>query len=234
MAVYSSRLFAALEPFSPDRQMVNRLGLLDVAISEFRMADLVRLGEDFELRHRAKAPVAGRDGRASPLIDPRAMVGALFIAEGQTVAPAHVSGALQRRRCDSSGANRGHRFRHRWRKVEAVLTANPDNPRLHCDHAVIMTNIWAPVLGDKLGVPIPLMGYEHQYLRTGPLPELNRFDPSVPEDEIVYPSVRELDTYIYFRQHWNTFGVGSYRRAAPGPCDRGGEQRDPPVHPGRL
>ena len=43
MAVYSSRLFAALEPFSPDRQMVNRLGLLDVAISEFHMADLVRL-----------------------------------------------------------------------------------------------------------------------------------------------------------------------------------------------
>ena len=155
------------------------------------------------------------------------MVGALFIAEGQTVAPAHVSGALQRRRCDSSGANRGHRFRHRWRKVEAVLTANPDNPRLHCDHAVIMTNIWAPVLGDKLGVPIPLMGYEHQYLRTGPLPELNRFDPSVPEDEIVYPSVRELDTYIYFRQHWNTFGVGSYRRAAPVPATAVGNA----IHP---
>ena len=78
---------------------------------------------------------------------------------------------------------------------------------------MIATNIWAPLLGDRLGVPIPLMGYEHQYIVSGPLPELDRFDPSKPEDEIIYPSVRELDTYLYFRQEWNTFGIGSYHHA---------------------
>ena len=57
------------------------------------------------------------------------------------------------------------------------------------------------------------MGYEHQYIVSGPLPELDRFDPSKPGDEIVYPSVRELDTYLYFRQEWNAFGIGSYHHA---------------------
>ena len=33
LAVYSSRLYAALEPFSQDRKMVNRFGTLEVAIS---------------------------------------------------------------------------------------------------------------------------------------------------------------------------------------------------------
>src|SRR5687768_16935479 len=43
MAIYSSRLYATLEPYSPKRMMVNRFGTLEVAISDDRMDDLIRL-----------------------------------------------------------------------------------------------------------------------------------------------------------------------------------------------
>ena len=162
------------------------------------------------------------------------------MAEGEVIAGAHVSGAMQR---DAAalvpnwlvlGDTEATDIDVQAGRVRAVMTSNPDHPRLDCDYVVIATNIWAPLLGDRLGVPIPLMGYEHQYLVSGPLPELDRFDPTNPEDEIIYPSVRELDSYLYFRQHWNTFGIGSYRHAPrPVPAHQVG-RRDPPVHPQRL
>jgi glycine cleavage system aminomethyltransferase T/glycine/D-amino acid oxidase-like deaminating enzyme len=222
LAVYSSRLYATLEPFSPDRRMVNQLGILDVAISGRRMADLVRLhGESISFETGAKLLTPAETAEIHPLINPEAMVGSIFMTEGQTVAPAHISGAMQR---DAGVKVLGHAevtdLDIDGGRVRAVITNHPDHTRIECDHAVIATNIWAPLLGERLGVPIPLMGYEHQYLRTGPLPELERFDPSQPDEEIVYPSVRELDTYIYFRQHWNSFGVGSYRHA-PRPVPAG-------------
>ena len=163
------------------------------------------------------------------------------MAEGEVVAGAHVSGAMQRdaaalaRTGRCSGNTEAIDIDVAGGRVRAVMTSNPDHPRLDCDYVVIATNIWAPLLGDRLGVPIPLMGYEHQYLVSGPLPELDRFDPANPDDEIVYPSVRELDTYLYFRQHWNAVRD---RELSPRPPTGVGrtrwEQRDPPVHPQRL
>ena len=71
MAIYSSRLYASLEPYSPNRRMVNRLGTLEVAISSDRMADLVRLhGESLELRHRAEILTPARAAEVLPYLDP--------------------------------------------------------------------------------------------------------------------------------------------------------------------
>jgi heterotetrameric sarcosine oxidase gamma subunit len=154
-----------------------------------------------------------------PFLDPAAMVGGLFVEEGEVVAGAHVSGALQR---DASvlaatwtvlANTHASDIDVQGGRVRAVMTSNPEHFRIDCEFVVIATNIWAPILGERLGVPIPLLGYEHQYVVSHPVPELEQFDPARPEDEIVYPSIRELDTYLYFRQHWNAFGIGSYRHA---------------------
>ncbi len=220
LAVYSSRLYASLEPFSPSRKMVNRLGILEVAISKDRMADLVRLhGESISFGTQSEILTPAQATEVLPFLDPSAMVGGLLVGEGEIVAGAHVSGAFQRDAATlaSNWAVLGNTevtdIDVQAGRLRGVMTTNPDDPRIDCEYVVIATNIWAPILGDRLGVPIPLMGYEHQYVVSGPLPELERFDPSNPEDEIVFPSVRELDTYLYFRQHWNAFGIGSYRHA---------------------
>lgn len=215
MAVYSSRLYASLDPYSSDRNMVNNLGTLDVAISPERMADLVRLhGESISFGTKADLLSPEEAVAILPYMDPSALVGGLFVHEGEIVVGAHVSGAFQR---DAGVKVLGHTavidLEFNAGRVAAVLTDHPGVGRIECDQVLICTNIWAPLLGDQLGVPIPLMGYEHQYLISGPIADLGRFDPDKKDDEIIYPSVRELDTYLYFRQHWNAFGIGSYHHA---------------------
>ncbi|HKX75676.1 MAG TPA: FAD-dependent oxidoreductase [Acidimicrobiia bacterium] len=215
MAVYSSRLYRTLAPYDEKRKMVNPVGTLEVAISPQRMADLVRLqGESIAFGTESILLSPEQACQRLPYLDPRAFVGALFVEEGLIVAGAHVSGAFQR---DAGGAVTviGHteveRLEIEGGRLRGVVTANPDLPRIECDEVLIATNIWAPLWGEQIDTPIPLLGYEHQYLVSPPLSDLSQFDPKRPEDEIVYPSVRELDTYIYFRQHWNSYGVGSYR-----------------------
>ena len=43
--------------------------------------------------------------------------------------------------------------------VTAVLTDNPKMPRIECEHIVLATNIWGPILGDKLGIKLPLLAF---------------------------------------------------------------------------
>lgn len=215
MGVYSSRLYASLDAYSSNRNMVNKVGTLEVAISPERMADLVRLhGESISFGTRSDLLTPDEAVAVLPYMDPSTIVGALLVEEGEVVAGAHASGAMQR---DAGilvlGNTTVTNLDFAAGRVVAVLTDHPEMSRIECEEVLICTNIWAPLLGDSLGVPIPLMGYEHQYLISGPLRELAIFDPANRDDEIVYPSVRELDAYLYFRQHWNAFGIGSYRHA---------------------
>ncbi|MGQ0849137.1 MAG: GcvT family protein [Actinomycetota bacterium] len=213
MAVYSSRLYAALTPYSPARQMVNRVGTLEVAVTPERMTDLVRLhGESISFGTHSDLLSPAEAAEILPHLDAKRMVGALLVREGEVVAASHVSGALQR---DSGVKVLGHTtvvdIDVEGGRVRGVVTDHPEIGDIRCEEVLICTNIWAPLLGDRLSMPVPLTAYEHQYLISGPLPELSGFDPKLAEDEIVYPSVRELDGYLYFRQHWNSLGTGSYR-----------------------
>ena len=57
-----------------------------------------------------------------------------------------------------------------------------------------------------VGVPIPLSPMQHLYARTKPLPEL-----AGRTEEISEPFVRHQDRAMYFRQHGEAYGMGSYR-----------------------
>lgn len=216
MAMYGTRLYSSLEPFRPDRVTCHRVGTLEIAITEPRWADLLRLhgeAKSFGVETELLTP-EGAIGKF-PLLDPAALVGALFVADSQIVTPSHVAGALQR---DAAATGRARIAGHtrvvdievEGGRVRAVHTDNPELARIECEHVLLCTNIWGPELGDRVGVAVPLLGFEHQYLITPPLAELAGFDPSNPDDEIVYPSSRELDSALYFRQTWDSLGVGSY------------------------
>jgi glycine cleavage system aminomethyltransferase T/glycine/D-amino acid oxidase-like deaminating enzyme len=216
MAQYSTKLLAGLAPYREDRKMYNPVGTLEVAVSQPRMEDLVRLnGEAKGFGVTSHLLTPDESVERLPYMDASAFVGALLVPDGAIVAPPDVNGALQR----DAAATGGVRFVGNTTvtdiaveggTVVAVLTDNPEAARIECEQVLICTNIWGPLLGERTGVPIPLTPHEHQYMISHPLAELASFDPANPADEIVYPSVRELDTAIYFRQSWNAFGVGSY------------------------
>src|SRR3970282_530083 len=82
-------------------------------------------------------------------------------------------------------------------RVQAVVT---DRERINTGHVLLCTNIWAPVLGDQVGLKIPLVAVEHQYLISEPLAEL-----AGETREIVHPILRHQDCSIYFRQHADAY-----------------------------
>jgi glycine/D-amino acid oxidase-like deaminating enzyme len=86
--------------------------------------------------------------------------------------------------------------------VETVVTSEG---RISVDDVVIAGNIWAPLLGDMVGVDIPLVPCAHQYAVTDSVPELDGWDHDVEQ-----PWVRHQDQAMYFRQHGDGYGIGNY------------------------
>ncbi len=225
MALYGAGRFSSLADYADDRITVNEVGTVDVAVTERRMRDLIRLaGEAKSFGAEAHLLDATETAERVPMLDPSAMEGSIFVPAGQLVASPHLNGAIQR----EAARNGAVEFRGGVEvvdlevtngRVSAVLTDDPEQPRIEAETVVLCTNIWGPVLADRVGVPLPLQAYEHQYVVTGPLPEMGGFDPAEPSHEATFPSVRDLDSALYFRQHWNRYGIGSYlhtpRRVSP-------------------
>lgn len=219
MAQYSSNLFGHLEPYTADQRTYHPVGGLEVAISEARWQDLKRLqgaAQSFGAEAHLLTPAEAKE--KIPFLNEEAFVGALFAPKGAIVKGWHVSAALAREAAVLGGAQflphtavTDIEVAHG--RVVAVHTANPAQPRITCDHVLLCTNIWGPVLGEKLGLQLPLMAFEHQYVITKPLPELATYAPTDPTAEVNFPTMRELDSTSYYRKHWNAYGMGSYWHA---------------------
>lgn len=87
-------------------------------------------------------------------------------------------------------------------RVKAVKT---NQGEIQCEYVVCAAGLWGPVVGQMVGVPIPQTPCEHLYVRTTPLAEL-----ADARDELETPIVRWQDHDLYFRQHRNAYGGGSY------------------------
>jgi glycine cleavage system aminomethyltransferase T/glycine/D-amino acid oxidase-like deaminating enzyme len=219
MAQYGSNLYRSLQPYAPyHRKTYNWVGGLDLAINQRRWDDFKRLHAEGKSFHAETELLSAEEATAKhPLLNPKAFVGAIFVKNSALVSGAAVSGALQRDaaalaegRVQVLGFTEVTDVEVKRGRVAAVLTQNPAAPRIDCEYVVLATNIWGPVLGDKLGVPIPLLAYQHQYAITKPLPELQGFDPAQLADEVIYPTVREVESQFYLRQHHQQMGIGNY------------------------
>jgi glycine cleavage system aminomethyltransferase T/glycine/D-amino acid oxidase-like deaminating enzyme len=217
MGSYTSELITSLDHFSPDRNTWNKVGQLEVAATDARMQDLTRLrGAARAVGHDSELLSPAETVERLPLLAEDQIAGSLFVPHGLIVRGADVSGALARDAmatgsveflADTEVTN----VELKDGTVVAVLTNDPASPRIECEQVLLATNIWAPVLAEKLGFALPLMAFEHQYVVSRPLGELAAFDGRDKDNEVRYPLVRELDSSMYYRQHWDGFGIGSYR-----------------------
>lgn len=87
-------------------------------------------------------------------------------------------------------------------EVSAVVT---DRGRIECEELLVATNIWGPLFGEMVDFDVPLVPCAHQYLVSEPLEEL-----AGAEAELEEPILRHQDYALYFRQHRDAYGVGSY------------------------
>jgi len=138
-----------------------------------------------------------------PLIDPARIVGGLHTptdgvakAMGGAEAMAREAGFAAFGDCEVVGfeLERG-----------AIRAVNTTRGSIRTDTVVLAAGIWGPKVARLAGVELPLTPVQHQYAVTDPLPELDG-----EEREVVHPILRHQDHDLYFRQHADAYGIGSY------------------------
>ncbi len=87
-------------------------------------------------------------------------------------------------------------------RVAAVVT---NRGRIETEYVVIACGVWSPRIAAMAGATIPLTPAVHQMADVGPIDILQQTG-----NEIGYPIVRDMDTFMYERQSAGSMEVGSY------------------------
>ncbi len=90
--------------------------------------------------------------------------------------------------------------------ITAVVT---DRGTIETEYVVICCGVWSPRIAKMAGATIPLTPAVHQMITVGPIEQLEGT-----VGEIVYPIIRDMDTFCYERQHGSDMEVGSYAHRA--------------------
>ncbi len=86
--------------------------------------------------------------------------------------------------------------------VRAVVTSEG---RIVAEHVVIACGVWSPRIAEMAGANIPLTPAVHQMADVGPIDVLVESG-----EEVAFPIVRDMDTFMYERQSAGSMEVGSY------------------------
>jgi glycine cleavage system aminomethyltransferase T/glycine/D-amino acid oxidase-like deaminating enzyme len=207
-ATYTVEKFGALEV--DGEPCFDAVGGLELATAEERWAELHRrAGYAASWGIRGELVSAARCKELWPLLDESRVLGG-FHTPDDGLARAVLACRAQRERAESRGA----RFLERHTvtgieradgRVTAVVT---DRGVFPADHVVSAAGFWGPVIGRMAGVDVPLLPLAHQYAKTRPLPELAGADDE--RSEASRPILRFQDRDLYFREHADRIGIGSY------------------------
>lgn len=208
-AKYTVNLLQGLD--SPDKRVWYDVGGIEVAYTPERMAELHRRrgwATAYGLESHILSPAEVKE--KIPLLDDQVILGGYYVpTDGDTRAVHAVEKMAEAAKADRAVTFYGDvpvldiDFETHKGHVTGVVTPKG---KIETEQVVLCTNIWAPVLADKVGVAVPLLACEHQYAVTTPLPELEGA-----QDELEHPILRHQDHAMYFRQHRDAYGIGSYQ-----------------------
>jgi dimethylglycine dehydrogenase len=147
-----------------------------------------------------------------PLCNTDGLVGALYHPHDGHIAPADVTQAM------AIGARNGGAEINRHTEVIGieqkkngewlVRTAKGD---ITCEHVVSAVGAWARQVGVMVGLDVPVISVEHQYIVTDEIPELvERHKAGLPEMAVL----RESDASYYLREERQGLILGPYEKGA--------------------
>ena len=184
------------------------VGTLEVARTSERLAELQRrLNFATAWGWRGRMVDADECARLWPVIDPSGLVGG-YATDGEGLAVALRAVEAQARNAIANGA----RFtgdvevtgiEHRDGRVTGVVTADGVVP---ADVVICCAGVWGPAVASMVGLTLPMLAFEHQYAITSPVPELAENA----DNEATMPIVRHHDAGLYFRDHGDRVGIGSF------------------------
>ena len=188
----------------------NPVGGLEVATTPERLAEVERrLGWLRGSGVGAEVLSPAECVAKHPLLDVEQVLGGLYVpTDGLAKAPRAVTALIRR----ASAA--GVRFRGGVRvlgveqaggRVTGVTTTEGLVP---ADVVVSAAGFWGPAIGAMVGMRVPLLPLAHQYARTGQVEELVGRNSEAQEAGL--PILRHQDKDLYYREHGDRLGIGSY------------------------
>jgi dimethylglycine dehydrogenase len=211
---YSVDLYKSLEAETGQAVGFHPTGNLRLATNRDRMDEYHKycgtantIGVPFEIVTPARVK------ELWPLCNTEGLVGALYHPQDGHVAPADVTMALAK-----GARTRGGEI-YRQTKVTGIRRlpggeweVQTDQGSIACEHVVTATGSWARQTAAMVGLDIPVVAVEHQYLVTEPAPELEqRKAQNLPELAVL----RESDASYYMREERQGFILGPYEKGAP-------------------
>ena len=206
LARYTVQLYSRFE--SNGRPCFYPVGGMEVAQTEARWEDLKRklgFAKSWGLEAALLTPEEAK--AKNPLLDAGRIYGAYFVPSDGIAKAVWVAEAMARAAEANGAVFYGNTtvtgIEVANGRVQAVVT---DQGTITTGMVLVCAGIWGPRLGRMVGLTIPLIPVEHQYVKTTPLPEL-----AGETREVVHPILRHQDRSMYFRQHADHYGIGSYQ-----------------------
>ncbi|MFI6099137.1 FAD-dependent oxidoreductase [Lentzea sp. NPDC051213] len=183
----------------------DQIGGLEIATTPARLADLTRR-HGWATSWGVPSRLIGPDevARLHPLLDPEPILGGFLIPSDGLARPVAAAEVQARR-----AVGRGARFEF-GQKVVAVETAGDrvtgvrtETDTYPADIVVSCAGMWGPVLGEMVGLTVPLVPMAHQYAFTGKV--------GVGAEALArQPILRHQEADLYFRAHGEALGIGAY------------------------
>ncbi len=211
---YSVNLYNQLEEETGQPVGFSRVGNLRLAMNDDRM--------DEYYQYAATARTIGVDvrfltpaeiGNLWPLCNTDGLVGGIFHPEDGYIQPADLTQALAKG-ARARGANiyRNTAVLNIEQASSGGWVVETEKGSITCDHVISATGNYARKTGAMVGLDIPVIPVEHQYLVTEPHPALQqRKQDGLPELGVL----RESDGSWYLREENNGFILGPYEKGAP-------------------
>jgi glycine cleavage system aminomethyltransferase T/glycine/D-amino acid oxidase-like deaminating enzyme len=224
LASYSVKRYSELE--LDGRPCFYPVGGLEVAATLERWKDLKRrhgLATSWDVESALLSPEECVE--KSPLLDPGKVYGGFYVPSDGLAKGVRISEAMAReaqaRGAKFYGETEVTRIEGKNGRVRAVETSRG---RIETENILSCAGMWGPRIGRMAGAFVPLLTpMQHQYAWTTPVSGLKPV--SEESDHVI---LRHQDHSMYFRQHGERYGVGSYRhRSMPVSPDEIPRKREP-------
>lgn len=202
MLKYSIELYSRLEEETGQHTGWSEVGGLRIASSKDRMEELRRLAamaKTFGLPMELISPEEACD--LFPVMEKKGIVGAAHLPTDGQIDPSGVTYALAKGAKDRGATiyteTRVTGIKLKNGAVNEVLT---EKGNIQTEIVVNAAGIWAPEIGKMVGVSIPIIPMEHQYLITKPIKGVRKG----------MPTMRDPDLLVYFREEVGGLVMGGY------------------------
>lgn len=196
----------------------NQVGGLEVATTPERLADLHRKhGWATSWGIEGRIVSAEECAELHPLINKDRVLGGLFVETDGLAKASRVVVALARRAESRGAVFQGSTKVTGIERADGRVTGvETDNGVIPADIVVSCAGFWGVEIGAMVGMDVPLLPLAHQYAKTGQVPELVGRNSEVQEASL--PILRHQDHDLYYREHGDRLGIGTYRHR-PMPVD---------------